>query len=712
METKPGLYPAVFEVLDKCNYLDWRAQMKTYLIAQDLWEVVEGIQETPDQETNDFAFKAWSKKNSMALHVIQISCGPNSFSTIREISLAKIVWNTLAEKYTMRKTTYSGTDNNRNDSYVEYVDLYKAVRGGDWNAAKEFLRRHPDALNAKITTLGKMALHIAVVAGQEPIGEELVGQMSTEDLEILDNFGDTALNEAAVRGEYRLVQCMLKKNASLVSIGSSTQTIPLVTAITYGQIETARYLYSVTPLEDLMPEKDHNGATFLSNAIYTRNLGKNSFSNCQDIALHLVERCPQLALALGKDGNSPLLALASTPNAFPSGNRLVFWEQWIYNYCIDIQLAAPSTNEINGWNISNVENQQSYQERTIVSGIKHLYEMKLIHIQSKELLHQMCEGLSNLTIQQRQESFVNATIIRAIKNGIFEVVSGMLKADPELEWTKDGKSRRIFSIAVLHRQAKIFSLLYGLITKNAHTCHQDENGNGMLHMAGMLADSSMLNHISGAALQMQRELQWFKEIESIVHPKAKEAINKDGLTPRQLFTKTHKNLRKEGEQWMKNAATSCTVVGALIITIMFAAAFTVPGGNNQNTGLPLFLNRKWFTLFILSDALSLFSSTTSVLMFLGILTSRYAEDDFLVTLPRKMIVGFSTLFFSIATMMITFCAALSIMLSGQDWIVILIICLASVPITLFIVSQFRLLVEITISTYKADIFDKKMKPLF
>ncbi|KAB1226556.1 hypothetical protein CJ030_MR1G001452 [Morella rubra] len=621
--------------------------MKTYLIAQDLWGVIEGMEETPDQEKNNVAFNAWSKKNSMALHVIQISCGPNLFSVIiREISLAKIAWNTLAKKYTMLKTTYSGTDNNRNDSYVEYEDLYKAVRGGDWNAAKEFLERRPDALNAKITTLGKMALHIAVVAGQERIGEKLVERMSREDLEILDNFGDTALNEAAVRGEYRLVKCMLRKNESLVSIGSSTQTIPLVKAISYGQIETARCLYSVTPLEDLMPEKDHNGATLLSNAIYTRNL---------DIALHLVKRCPRLALSLGKDGNSTLLALASTPNAFPSGNPLVFWKQGIYNYCI-----------------------------------KHLYEMKLIHIQSKELLHRMCEGLSNLTIQQWQESFLNDTIIRAIKNGIFEIVYGMLKADPELEWTTDQKSRRIFSIVVLHH----------------------EDGNGMLHMAGMFTDSNMLNHISGAALQMQRELQWFKEIESIVHPKAKEAINKDGMTPRQLFTKTHKNLRKEGEQWMKDATTSCTVVGALIITIMFAATFTIPGGNKQNTGLPMFLNRKWFTLFILSDALSLFSSTTLVLMFLGILTSRYAEDDFLVTLPRKMIIGFSTLFFSIATMMIAFCAALSIMLNGQYWIVILIICLASVPVTLFIVSQFRLLLEIAISTYRANIFNKKMKPLF
>jgi hypothetical protein len=106
--------------------------------------------------------------------------------------------------------------------------------------------------------------------------------------------------------------------------------------------------------------------------------------------------------------------------------------------------------------------------------------------------------------------------------------------------------------------------------------------------------------------------------------------------------------------------------------------------------------------------LSLFSATTSVLMFLGILTSRYAEDDFLESLPRKMIIGLSTLFFSIATMMIAFSAALIIMLHGQSWIIIPVICLASVPIALFVLMQFPLLVELFISTYGPGIFDKKM----
>ncbi|KAF5465290.1 hypothetical protein F2P56_015310 [Juglans regia] len=176
------------------------------------------------------------------------------------------------------------------------------------------------------------------------------------------------------------------------------------------------------------------------------------------------------------------------------------------------------------------------------------------------------------------------------------------------------------------------------------------------------------------------------EVERIVYQNNKEFANKDGVTPGELFTKNHKDLMKE--------------------------AFTVPGGNNQDTGLPIFLNTKLFRLFIVSDALSLFSSAFSVLMFLGILISRYAEEDFFKSLPRKMIIGLSTLFFSIATMMIAFSAGLLLMLHEESWMVIPIISLASISVTLFVLMQFPLLVRMYISTYGPGIFKRKTKPWF
>ncbi|KAL2524767.1 Ankyrin repeat family protein [Abeliophyllum distichum] len=114
--------------------------------------------------------------------------------------------------------------------------------------------------------------------------------------------------------------------------------------------------------------------------------------------------------------------------------------------------------------------------------------------------------------------------------------------------------------------------------------------------------------------------------------------NGDHKTPSELFTEKHKKLREDGEEWMKETATSCMVVTTLIATVAFAAAFTTPGGNND-TGVPIFLKDGWFTVFFISDAGAMFSSTTSIMMFLSILTARYAEDDFLFSLPAKLMVG-------------------------------------------------------------------------
>ncbi|KAL6125689.1 hypothetical protein ACLB2K_073743 [Fragaria x ananassa] len=114
----------------------------------------------------------------------------------------------------------------------------------------------------------------------------------------------------------------------------------------------------------------------------------------------------------------------------------------------------------------------------------------------------------------------------------------------------------------------------------------------MLHMAAM-PSFGRLNGITGAALKMQRELQWFKEVEKILPSQLREKMNhSDCKRPRELFTIHHKQLVEDGEKWMKDTARSCSVVGALIVTIMFAAAFTVPGGNNQDTGIPIFVDDK------------------------------------------------------------------------------------------------------------------------
>ncbi|KAB1203791.1 Ankyrin repeat domain-containing protein 6 [Morella rubra] len=448
-----------------CNYKDWSIPMKTYLIAQDLWDTIESSIQPSMQEDGEVIVKAWTKKNLMALQVIQNSCELDISNEIRDIPLAKTAWDTLKEKY--------------GGQYIYgfnmiYWRLKFLLDRGDWDELnRHLISNNMAALNAKVNDLGQTPLHIAVTKGHVHIVERLVELISEDDLEIQDDSGMTAMSLATAMGDSQMLHCMHQKNK--------------------------------------------------------------------------------------KNGHIPLYALACRPSAFPSGRWLVFWKKWIYA--------------------------------------------------------------------------------------------------------------------------------------------SDDSGNTILHMAATVDSSTQHAPNTNAALHMQRELQWFKEIEKITPPWMRDAVNYENMKPKEIFTRDHKEMLNEGEKWMKQTATSCTVVGALIVTIMFAVVFAVPGGYNQVTGLPMFSKDKLFMLFIIFDALSLFSSTTSVLMFLGIFTSRYAEEDFLKSLPQKMIIALSSLFFSIPTMMMAFCIALLIMLPGQSRLVIPIICLASLPVDLFVCMQFPLLVDMIKSTY-------------
>lgn len=180
-----------------------------------------------------------------------------------------------------------------------------------------------------------------------------------------------------------------------------------------------------------------------------------------------------------------------------------------------------------------------------------------------------------------------------------------------------------------------------------------------------------------------------------------EEPNCIGITPRQVFTVEHEELVEKGESWMKRTAKSCMVVSTLITTGVFTAAFSVPGGTNDDKGgSPNYLQKPAFLVFALSDSIALISSSTSILIFLSILISRYAEDDFLTSLPLKLMSGLLALFISIVSMMVAFSSAFFITYwEGLKWVPNLISAIAFVPIPVFIFLQFSLWSDIVYSAY-------------
>nr|XP_048333634.1 ankyrin repeat-containing protein ITN1-like [Ziziphus jujuba var. spinosa] len=177
----------------------------------------------------------------------------------------------------------------------------------------------------------------------------------------------------------------------------------------------------------------------------------------------------------------------------------------------------------------------------------------------------------------------------AAEVGNVDFIIKLIELNPNLLWTMDDEKGSIFHVAVQHRQEKIFSLLLELggIKEVIAKVITGSKRNSLLHLVAELPpDREKLNTVCGAALQLHRELVWFKEVAKIIPTAYKDMKNSDGKTAQALFAETHKELRKEGEKWMKEAAQSSTIVATLIAGAIFAATFSVPGGFDSTSGQP------------------------------------------------------------------------------------------------------------------------------
>ncbi|KAM5585134.1 hypothetical protein ABKV19_004504 [Rosa sericea] len=400
-----------------------------------------------------------------------------------------------------------------------------------------------------------------------------------------------------------------------------------------------------------------------------------------DLARRMLESDRALAKARNAKQETALHILARMPSEFTSQSPGM-WSRLI-------------TSFIPGWKFSYNRNLKQVSEA-----------LQLVQCLWTEILRNDHVNMMRL-IEHPSKLLFDAT-----KLGNYEFVAVLISSYPDLIWQLDDKNRSIIHVAVLHRHASIFNLAHeiGSIKDFIVAFTDGDDSNNILHMAGKLAPPNQLNLVSGAALQMQRELVWFEEVKKIVQPCSIEMKNKKGQTPRELFTSEHKELLHQGEAWMKHTANSCMIVAALIATVVFSAAFSVPGGTSDNTGHPYFLKETAFQLFAIADGVALLSSSTSILMFLFILTSRYAEGDFLKSLPLKLIIGLTSLFISIASMMVAFSTTFYLDCHyGLGWVPNLIFVFAFVPVALFAFLQFPLLSDMFSSTYCSSLLFQPWK---
>ena len=106
---------------------------------------------------------------------------------------------------------------------------------------------------------------------------------------------------------------------------------------------------------------------------------------------------------------------------------------------------------------------------------------------------------------------VRNLLFDAAEFGNAEFIHILIGNFPHIVWTTDNFHRSLFHSAVINRQESVFNLIYDIVVvKEIILTYVDAFKQNILHLAGKLAPPSRLNLVPGAALQMQREMLWFK----------------------------------------------------------------------------------------------------------------------------------------------------------------------------------------------------------
>ncbi|KAH6820862.1 hypothetical protein C2S53_020382 [Perilla frutescens var. hirtella] len=471
--------------------------------------------------------------------------------------------------------------------------MYRATLEGDWVAAEMLLEGDPNLGSDEISEEGDRALHVAASMKHKDFVLKLVERMSPSELEMVDGRGYTACCYAAISGSVEIADLMIRKSPTLATARDRENKTPLHKAALRGNTKMVSHLLKSAKIERLSKDEWFD---LLLVTIRREMYGA---------ALAILGNDEQLATMRNDEGTT-LHMLARQP-FFVNGKMI--------NRTVrrDMRLLA----------------------KKLLAGIQRLGQADVIEV------------MKNPPI-----------LLIAAEEGNVELITMLTHAYPHLLWHTNSKGYTIFHIAANYRHYHLFGLINEIgARKDFIAISQDEDGNNILHLAAELEPPGRRWILGMAAFQMQREVVWFEKVRAIVPPSCLEMRNKEGFTPRELFAKRHKRLLEESRTWIRNTADSCMLISTLIFSVVFASAFAVPGGYNQDTGIPVLYRTNWFTCFVIFEALAMFSSALCIVCFLRIMMLGYGVSSFVSHLPNWLVWGLNSLTFSIFSAISAFMSA-------------------------------------------------------
>ncbi|KAL6322069.1 hypothetical protein AAG906_003473 [Vitis piasezkii] len=205
-------------------------------------------------------------------------------------------------------------------------DLLKFCMEGNWGMVVDMYERYPSLQNAKLSTSGETALHIAVWESAEDIVHRLVELIDKQSerrwqtpsaLWIPNHRGNTPLHLAALIGNVGMCMCIAGRHEELLDLRNKAGNASLL-----GCSSSERqYEYH---------RRDRDGQTILHVAIIGEYF---------DLAYEIIckDDDDRLIYAANEKGCTPLHLLASKPAVFRSGSRLGGFISRIIYHCLPVE---------------------------------------------------------------------------------------------------------------------------------------------------------------------------------------------------------------------------------------------------------------------------------------------------------------------------------------------------------------------------------------
>ncbi|XP_010666482.2 uncharacterized protein LOC104883632 [Beta vulgaris subsp. vulgaris] len=566
-------------------------------------------------------------------------------------------------------------------------------------------------------------LHLACYFKNFELANDLLDSMPESSLDLLlvkrNAWGSTVLHDAST-SKHELGVVFLKKLfhrvPTLLAQRTNMGETALFQAIRYGKrnvykllIEEVRKLCNIYTGHDYLHylrREDHTNVLHL--AILTRRF---------DMALDIADKYPDLCDQPTYLKTTALQMLAGSPTAFRSGVTFGCLVDFVYNI-------VPTSEQGTHGEVGIIKKCMGFMlNRSCCKFpmIEKVREMKKGHEDALELAKILIrrdkswehthlpraavtpatniqnnvnnEIASQTIVISDDHGWGETPLLLAARSGCIEVVREILEMYPEAVDHLNDNQENVLHVAIKNRNIDIFDLIRETRPSTSRGLLRaiNKQDNSILHLVGCkpanLGEFSDYREMKSPAVQLSEELTLLEKLENICPEFLKNHRNRDNLTAREMFAKANNDLHDRAKTWLKSTAENCTVVIILMTTVAFAAAYTVPGGPDDRTGLPILLGQPLFIVFTITDVLSLGFGLTAVVVFLTILTSPYRMKDFQRSLPQKLLLGFTLLFLSVSMMMVAFAATIVLTINArQRWTKITLYIVAIFPVLIFMLS--------------------------